>query len=53
MRRWITAALQEAARKLCGGRLVALHEGGYSDVYVSDPSDLHWHGMAWRVGNAV
>jgi hypothetical protein len=28
------AALKAAAGRHCGGRLVALHEGGYSDVYV-------------------
>ena len=28
------ASLKRAAERHCGGRLVAAHEGGYSDVYV-------------------
>ncbi|KAG2452933.1 hypothetical protein HYH02_002272 [Chlamydomonas schloesseri] len=31
---WMMAQLKEAAERLCGGRLVALHEGGYSELYV-------------------
>ncbi len=32
---WLmTRALMGAARRLCGGRLVAVHEGGYSEVHV-------------------
>jgi acetoin utilization deacetylase AcuC-like enzyme len=27
--RWMTVAVREAARRLCGGRLVLSHEGGY------------------------
>ena len=30
----MTALLMEAAAGLCGGRLVLVHEGGYSEVYV-------------------
>ncbi len=30
----ITTQIKEAAQALCGGRLVLVHEGGYSDVYV-------------------
>lgn len=28
--RWMTVSVREAAEKLCGGRLVLCHEGGYS-----------------------
>jgi acetoin utilization deacetylase AcuC-like enzyme len=28
--RWMTAAVRDAAARLCGGRLVVAHEGGYS-----------------------
>jgi acetoin utilization deacetylase AcuC-like enzyme len=28
--RWMTAAVRDAAARLCGGRLVLAHEGGYS-----------------------
>ncbi|GIL69529.1 hypothetical protein Vretifemale_461 [Volvox reticuliferus] len=31
---WMISRLVEAAEALCGGRLVALHEGGYSELYV-------------------
>ncbi|EFJ42331.1 hypothetical protein VOLCADRAFT_97594 [Volvox carteri f. nagariensis] len=31
---WMMRQLVEAAESLCGGRLVALHEGGYSELYV-------------------
>ncbi|KXZ50612.1 hypothetical protein GPECTOR_15g295 [Gonium pectorale] len=31
---WMMGRLVEAAGRLCGGRLVALHEGGYSELYV-------------------
>ncbi|PNW87295.1 hypothetical protein CHLRE_02g116950v5 [Chlamydomonas reinhardtii] len=31
---WMMAQLKAAAERLCGGRLVALHEGGYSELYV-------------------
>lgn len=30
----MTQQLMEAADKLCGGRLVLVHEGGYSEIYV-------------------
>jgi hypothetical protein len=30
---WMMAQLRAAADRLCGGRLVALHEGGYSELY--------------------
>ncbi|WP_186392429.1 MULTISPECIES: class II histone deacetylase [unclassified Pannonibacter] len=32
--RSMTAAIREAADRLCGGRLVIVHEGGYSETYV-------------------
>ena len=32
--REMTGALMQAADSLCGGRLVMVHEGGYSEVYV-------------------
>ncbi|AVO39619.1 class II histone deacetylase [Pukyongiella litopenaei] len=32
--RQMTLRLKEAAAALCGGRLVLVHEGGYSEVYV-------------------
>lgn len=32
--RAFTAMIQAAAEELCGGKLVLVHEGGYSDVYV-------------------
>lgn len=32
--RAMTAQVMAAARELCGGRLVLVHEGGYSEVYV-------------------
>lgn len=32
--REMTAMLMRAADRLCGGRLVLVHEGGYSEVYV-------------------
>ncbi len=32
--RWMARTLLDAAERLCGGRLVALHEGGYSELYV-------------------
>lgn len=32
--RRMTAMLMETARGLCGGRLVLVHEGGYSEMYV-------------------
>jgi acetoin utilization deacetylase AcuC-like enzyme len=32
--REMTLRVKEAARQLCGGRLVLVHEGGYSEVYV-------------------
>jgi acetoin utilization deacetylase AcuC-like enzyme len=32
--RSMTASLLEAAGELCGGRVVAIHEGGYSEAYV-------------------
>jgi acetoin utilization deacetylase AcuC-like enzyme len=32
--RALTARVMEAARRLCDGRLVMVHEGGYSEVYV-------------------
>jgi acetoin utilization deacetylase AcuC-like enzyme len=32
--RRMTRQLMDAARALCGGRLVLVHEGGYSEVYV-------------------
>lgn len=32
--RAMTALLQETADRLCGGRLVLVHEGGYSEAYV-------------------
>jgi acetoin utilization deacetylase AcuC-like enzyme len=28
--RWMTKAVLDAARRLCGGRIVFAHEGGYS-----------------------
>lgn len=31
---WMAEQLLEQARELCGGRLVAVHEGGYSAAYV-------------------
>ncbi|KAG2496888.1 hypothetical protein HYH03_005287 [Edaphochlamys debaryana] len=31
---WMMGQLVAAAERLCGGRLVALHEGGYSELYV-------------------
>ncbi|GLC46063.1 hypothetical protein PLESTM_001821300 [Pleodorina starrii] len=31
---WMMGQLVDAAERLCGGRLVALHEGGYSELYV-------------------
>ena len=33
VRSWMMAQLKAAAERLCGGRLVALHEGGYSELY--------------------
>jgi acetoin utilization deacetylase AcuC-like enzyme len=30
----MTRMLREAAETLCGGRLVLVHEGGYSEAYV-------------------
>ena len=32
--RVMTTMVQEAARQLCGGRLVMVHEGGYLEAYV-------------------
>lgn len=32
--RQMTAMMREAADRLCGGRLVCVHEGGYSEAYV-------------------
>lgn len=32
--RWMTEAVMDAADRLCDGRLVQVHEGGYSEVYV-------------------
>jgi acetoin utilization deacetylase AcuC-like enzyme len=32
--RQMTRLLREAAEALCGGRLVLVHEGGYSEAYV-------------------
>jgi acetoin utilization deacetylase AcuC-like enzyme len=32
--RALTARIMAAADRLCGGRLVLVHEGGYSEVYV-------------------
>jgi acetoin utilization deacetylase AcuC-like enzyme len=32
--RAMTKAMMQAADALCGGRLVLVHEGGYSEVYV-------------------
>ncbi|RLN95305.1 hypothetical protein BBJ28_00010341 [Nothophytophthora sp. Chile5] len=32
--RFMAQALVEAARRLCGGRIVFAHEGGYSETYV-------------------
>ncbi len=32
--RAMTARVKEAAENLCGGKLVLVHEGGYSEVYV-------------------
>ena len=32
--RAMTAMLREAAERLCGGRLLLVHEGGYSEAYV-------------------
>ncbi|KAJ9515920.1 hypothetical protein QJQ45_016910 [Haematococcus lacustris] len=32
--RWMAGQLAAAAERLCGGRLLALHEGGYSELYV-------------------
>ncbi len=32
--RQMTLRLKDAARRLCGGKLVLVHEGGYSEVYV-------------------
>lgn len=32
--RWMTGELLSAADELCGGRLVVVHEGGYSPTYV-------------------
>ncbi|QTF92731.1 class II histone deacetylase [Halomonas sp. BM-2019] len=32
--REMTRTLREAAERLCGGRLVMVHEGGYSEAYV-------------------
>ncbi len=32
--RSMTKAVREAADRLCGGRLVIVHEGGYSETYV-------------------
>ncbi|GFR46729.1 hypothetical protein Agub_g8352 [Astrephomene gubernaculifera] len=32
--RWMMGSLVSASAALCGGRLVALHEGGYSELYV-------------------
>lgn len=32
--RQMTRRLKDAARRLCGGRLVLVHEGGYSEVHV-------------------
>jgi acetoin utilization deacetylase AcuC-like enzyme len=32
--RGMTRAMMDAARDLCGGRLVLVHEGGYSEVHV-------------------
>ena len=32
--RQMTRAVMDAADRLCGGRLVLVHEGGYSEVYV-------------------
>ncbi|APE44444.1 class II histone deacetylase [Sulfitobacter alexandrii] len=32
--RWMTARLMERAADLCMGRLLAVHEGGYSEAYV-------------------
>lgn len=32
--RQMTLRIRQAARDLCGGRLVLVHEGGYSEVYV-------------------
>ncbi len=30
----MTARVKQAAAELCGGRLVLVHEGGYSEVHV-------------------
>jgi acetoin utilization deacetylase AcuC-like enzyme len=38
--RTMTRLLMEAAERICGGRLVMIHEGGYSEVYVP------WCGLA-------
>jgi acetoin utilization deacetylase AcuC-like enzyme len=32
--RKLTRAVMQAASTLCGGKLVLVHEGGYSEVYV-------------------
>lgn len=32
--RELTALMMDAAARLCGGRLVAVHEGGYAEAYV-------------------
>lgn len=32
--RWMARQLQSAADRLCQGRLLATHEGGYSELYV-------------------
>jgi len=32
--RFMTRAVKEAAQRHCGGRLVIVHEGGYSEAYV-------------------
>jgi acetoin utilization deacetylase AcuC-like enzyme len=32
--RWMTARLMEVAERLCDGKLVLAHEGGYSEAYV-------------------
>lgn len=32
--RWMTEQMMAAAEKLCGGKLVIVHEGGYSEAYV-------------------